>query len=1785
MKRGQRIRSGTRQDWLGSWANISLPVAHIVSNRHLGTIGRAVVLSILAFFTVAHSSPVWASSSFSPAAQLVACNPATDVGGIVFRDYNVNGVQDVGEPGIDGSTVTITATAYGTTNQVLGSANVQSDGSYVITGANLSAGARIEFSGLPSWLQPGPKGSNSGTLVQFVSGASCIVDLGVNNPSDFCQDNPALATTCFVGGDPLGGGNSADGDVLVTWAYDESGWWFNYPTISTGGANMPTKLAINSEMGPAWGIAYQRSTQTIFSSALLKRHAGFGPLGPGGIYAVDNSNPAAPVVQQFLDLNTLATVNVGTDPRTAPLPADAGVTSIDAEAHPLIAKMSIGDIDISDDEQTLYIMNLNNNGELIALDIASKSVTAQVAIPDPGCLQTEGTASAPAPEDRRPWAVDVHDGQVYVGVVCSAQSSQNADDLHAYVMQLTGNTFTTVFDFALTYPKGMVSAGKPDSLTRTGWFPWTDNFATLISADGLTLMYPQPILSDIEFDDDGSMILGFMDRTGHMGGRENRSTDPNDGTLYNAHSGGDLLRVCNVNGAFVLEGGVDCPSNSVATGEGPGGGEFYPRDEFDPSEPGGLVHHETSLGSLALLPGSGEVVSTHFDAVRHVPEGENDPEPRTGGVRFHSNTDGTLNHSYEVYPDTDNALGTFAKAAGLGDLELICLAAPIEIGNYVWLDSDNDGIQDPGETPLVGVTVELVNSGGQVIATAITDGAGQYYFSSAAGTSTTSMIYNVTGLTPSSTGYVVRIPLNQAVLAGLEPSVSNAGGLSSNDNKLDLNDSDGISDGVNSAVTFATGAAGENNHNFDFGFTSSIPGIDIEKLTNGNQADGANDPDVPEIAPGDPVTWTYIVTNDGDSAVARELITVTDDIIGDLMVAGVVQTGVTFANEPDATLDPTDTWTFTVVQTAPDLSNPAETVGMTIVDGCNPTQQPTPGARETYENIATVTIPGDSDSDPSHFCNPRPGIDIEKLTNGNQADGANDTDVPEIAAGDPVTWSYIVTNDSTVSIPQSDITVTDDIVGNLMVAGVVQPGVTFADNGDGDAVLAPAEAWTLTVTQTAPDLSDPAQTVGLTIVDGCNPSGNTVPGARETYENIATVTIPGDSDSDPSHFCNPRPGIDIEKLTNGNQADGANDADVPEIAPGDPVIWSYIVTNDSQEAIPQADISVSDDIIGAIMVNGVVQSGVTFVDNGDGDAVLAPAESWTFTVQQIAPDLSDSTQTVGMTIVDGCAPATGTGPGSRETYENIATVTIPGDSDSDPSHYCNSIFDLALRKVLGAGQAREVTPGDTVTFTIQVANQGTVTATNIEVTDYVPAGLTLNDPNWNGSGELVTRTIPGPLTPGVTTTVDIVFTVNPNVQPGDLINLAEISDHEDEEGRKPTDKDSTPDKDRNNDGTPKDNVVNEDRKRNPTDDEDDHDPERLTVPAMSLGNRVWLDIGGGSGGVVNDGLINGDEEGIANVQVNLLTGAGSPVLGSDSQPRTSTTDADGYYRFDNLPPGQYIVCLDASNFVDGGALTSLRSTTTSEPDPNSNGDSNDNGIDGAQSSVNGICSNVVTLTFDSEPLNEPDPNTGGSDILDVNTNLTVDFGFVPIMSLGNRIWLDNGAGGGSARDGLINGAEVGIANVKVNLFDASGNPVLDADGNPLMTNTDEQGYYRFENLLPGQYIVCVDATNFAVGAPLNGLSSTTTSEANPDDDGDSNDNGVNAPDPGVNGVCSNVVNLVFFTEPMNEPDPSPVGSDSADDNNNLTVDFGFVAGPTSLDEGEEPGAIFDRFIYLPLTLR
>jgi large repetitive protein len=122
-------------------------------------------------------------------------------------------------------------------------------------------------------------------------------------------------------------------------------------------------------------------------------------------------------------------------------------------------------------------------------------------------------------------------------------------------------------------------------------------------------------------------------------------------------------------------------------------------------------------------------------------------------------------------------------------------------------------------------------------------------------------------------------------------------------------------------------------------------------------------------------------------------------------------------------------------------------------------------------------------------------------------------------------------------------------------------------------------------------------------------------------------------------------------------------------------------------------------------------------------------------------------------------------------------------------------FDLALDKSLAAGQSANVKAGDNVKFTLTVRNEGSMTATNIMLTDLLPNGMSLNDANWevvSGQEVKLKTPIAGPLAPGATVTRDITVTISPSFTGTSLMNVAQIKDARDRNGNPVKDKDSTP---------------------------------------------------------------------------------------------------------------------------------------------------------------------------------------------------------------------------------------------------------------------------------------------------------------------------------------------------------------------------------------------------------
>ncbi len=296
----------------------------------------------------------------------------------------------------------------------------------------------------------------------------------------------------------------------------------------------------------------------------------------------------------------------------------------------------------------------------------------------------------------------------------------------------------------------------------------------------------------------------------------------------------------------------------------------------------------------------------------------------------------------------------------------------------------------------------------------------------------------------------------------------------------------------------------------------------------------------------------------------------------------------------------------------------------------------------------------------------------------------------------------------------------------------------------------------------------------------------------------------------------------------------------------------------------------------------------------------------------------------------------------------------------------------------------------------------------------------------------------------------------------------------------------------------------------PTNDGDTNADSNLTVDfgfvpsgVLSLGNLVWLDVN-------NNGLADSGEPGLAGVTVRLIAANGSTVLS------TTTTDGAGNYLFSSLPAGTYIVEVDRTSSAVTGYLSSTDIASSATPDNDVNND--DNGIAVTPTTVR---SAPVTLSALAEPVTDGDS--------DPNSNLSVDFGFVRALSLGNLVWADVN------NNGLVDPGETGIGGVIVRLIAADGVTVLQT------TTTDASGHYLFGGLPPGTYYVEV--------VPPSGSQSSTDigSSGTPNNDVDNDDNGVTL----IGGaVRSGPITLGAGTEPTNDGDTNP--------DSNLTVDFGFV---------------------------
>ncbi len=955
------------------------------------------------------------------------------------------------------------------------------------------------------------------------------------------------------------------------------------------------------------------------------------------------------------------------------------------------------------------------------------------------------------------------------------------------------------------------------------------------------------------------------------------------------------------------------------------------------------------------------------------------------------------------------------------------------IGNFVWIDTNGDGIQDVGEPGIPGVTVTITTTinGSIVLYSATTDASGAY---------------NVAGL-----------PLGSFTVA-VDPTTLPTGATPTFD-------ADGTGT-ANASIVELTAAAPTSDAQ-DFGYRG--PGHIGDLVWNDLNGDGIVDPGEPGL-PG--VTVTVSATVNGQPVT------------------------LTTTTGPDGTYTfdglPLGAWTVTV--------DPA-----TLPPGVLATGDPDGGNDHTATVTLTAAAPT---SDAQDFGYQGPGAIGDLIWNDLNGDGIHDPGEPGLPGvtvsitttigGSPVTYTATTDADGTYlvdGLPLGDYTVTVD--ATTLPAGVLPTGDPDGGNDNTAAIALTAAAPTSDIQDFGyqgpgsigdfvwTDVNgDGVQDAGEPGLPGVSVRVTTVvDGATVTYTTTTDVTggytITGLPLGDYTVAVIPAslPAGMVETF----DADGIATADTSAVA-----LTAAAPTSDAQDFGYQGPGAIGDLIWNDLNGNGTADPGEPGI----------PGVTVTATLSLGAASITVST----VTGSDGSYGFTGLPLGLWTVTVDAATLPVGVVQTGDP----DAIDD------------------NTSTVTLTAA------APTSEVEDFGYQGpgsigdLIWNDLNGNGIADPGEPGLPG-VTVTVTTTIDgspVTYTAVTDATGTYLIDGLPLGDFTVtvDPATLPAGVLPTGDPDGGNDHTAAVTLT----VAAPTSDVQDFGYQG----PGAIGNFVWIDING-------DGVQDAGEPGLAGVSVTITTIiAGSPVVYS------ATTDAAGAYNVAGLPLGSFTVTTDPATVPAGviqtfdadgiaTANTSVVALTAAAPTsdtqdfgyqgPGAIGDliwndlDGDGTVDPGEPGLPGVAVTItttiagapVTLTTTTGPdgsysftglplgawivtvdpatlpggmLPTGDPDGGNDNTATVTltvatpTSDTQDFGYQGPGAIGNLIWNDLN------RDGIADPGEPGIPGAGVTLTTTVGGTTL-----TYTTTTDANGAYNVDGLPLGDYAVTVDPTTLPAG--------------------------------------------------------------------------------------------------------
>ena len=780
------------------------------------------------------------------------------------------------------------------------------------------------------------------------------------------------------------------------------------------------------------------------------------------------------------------------------------------------------------------------------------------------------------------------------------------------------------------------------------------------------------------------------------------------------------------------------------------------------------------------------------------------------------------------------------------------------------------------------------------------------------------------------------------------------------------------------------------------------PKIDIEVHTNSLDADTPTGPLIPVK---EQVKWEYIVSNIGNEAINK--IKVTDSIVKNI-------------DCPQDSLDINETMT------------------------CEATAAAIKGQ---YKNIGKVTGAGVlskkdvKDSDQSHYFGLQPSIDLEKHTNGKDADTKADAYLAK--PNEKIIWEYIITNKGNEKLV--NITITDDKEGEITVncpADILDVGISMVCKANGKATL-------------------------------------------EQYTNSAVVNAVGESssssvtDKDSSNYkVEFKPEIKIEKHTNGVDADKES----VKLKLGDAITWEYIVTNSGNEKL--VNIKLVDDKEGVVTSNCPsteleVGKSMTCILKGkaykykyrNNAKVTADGE---LSFKQVEDEDSSGYQTSDLCIGNYIWQDNNANGVQDLNEKGLAGVKVSLLDESDnPAKDVNGNTIVAQKtdaeglykfckleplksykievtppsgyiispKNRGSDNSKDsdINPKTGISNSIYLEHDNTTIDAGVYNTACI-GGYFWNDKNADG--------IQGTKEEPLSNVKVMLFTQNGTVAvdaEGNPVGYIKTN----YTGKYKFCKllpggyyiKATPPEKRFNispknigDNRSKDSDINEETLNssiiNLSSGENELSIDGGMYKSGCLGNRVWLDNNG-------NGIQDIGEGGVANTVVEILNANGSIAVDTKNRTiRAILTDSDGYYNFCNLAVGHYKIKVTPPV----GYFITLQNRGKS--------DSLDSDID---------------------------PKDNESDTVTITGNIdkdTLDIGLFKPACIGDFVWHDHNA------NGIQEHNDEGIAGVKLELLNSNGEKAVDIDGKYLQDIiTQKDGAYKFCKLRPGDYKVKVLNSN------------------------------------------------------------------------------------------------------------